>query len=146
MLTASHQGKRQRCVGTWSTMTAGKMTQQRLDTPCLVYAKEVSKRPRDSKPRSLADCKLRGKLWALIKRQLSYPLCHNENQKWCCVCYFKLNTLLWKAVPTGPPTFVQRNSFLNELPRSIAWKPIDLGEQQAGAILKLSVPARADRL
>jgi hypothetical protein len=85
-------------------------------------------------------------MWALSKRQLPCPLWHNESQEWCCVCYFKLNTLLWNAVPTGPPTFEQSNPFLNGLPGSIAWKPIDLGKQRAGAILKMSVPAKAERL
>ena len=55
LLNASHQGRRQCCVGTWSTMTAEIMTQQRMDTPCLVHANEVNKKLCDSKPCGLAD-------------------------------------------------------------------------------------------
>ena len=45
-----------------------------------------------------------------------------------------------------PPTFKQRKSFLGVLPGLISWKPINLGKQRAGAIFKLSVPVKADRL
>ena len=38
------------------------------------------------------------------------------------------------------------NLFLNRLPGSIALKPTDLDKYQVGAIVKLSVPAKVDRL
>ena len=40
-------------------ITAGTLAQQRLDTPCVGYAKEVGKKPLNSKLHGLADCKLR---------------------------------------------------------------------------------------